>query len=399
MCSANAAGTKFRNTFSAELRRYAALVKEAAEAELESHAELTVHQEFLGAAHLHLEQTQTLQIGRAITRRLIGKQSVTKQQEDATARNELFEILLICALAAWLEQTERWYDMPLNPRRNLPMVCNHHAMQTRCMAAHVRHEHKLSSQSMFTRVCANCGRLLYSRGEHSHLPREVGVSGKACQLRGRVTDWFAMPPFLLLWSKKALGKFLRAVMSYDESSNQLRLNNGRVRAPWLHLQQHFTEVQEDSPWMYCIDCHDYMVPTVREPGGVKVPKRKTRIPMRNRQEALYTRWHRDLGFPHLRESLLTVFPALQGQLPTTAEVLEFQKTRQQWVQALRRCQDQGQNSEKDFAVNFLHDKMQTLELQWASPPHERPEMDRSPCLLYTSPSPRDLSTSRMPSSA
>ena len=113
--------------------------------------------------------------------------------------------------------------MPENPRRNLPMVCNQHAMQTRSMGAHVRHEHKLSSQSIFKHVCANCGRLLYSRCEHSHLPREIGKAGAACQLRGRVANWFSMPPFLLLWSKKALGRFLRALMSYDESTKTLRL--------------------------------------------------------------------------------------------------------------------------------------------------------------------------------
>ena len=37
--------------------------------------------------------------------------------------------------------------------------------------------------------------------------------------------------------------------------------------------------------------------------------------------------------------------------------------------------------------------------EWAFPGGMSEESDESPCLLYTSPSPRDLSTSRMPSSA
>ena len=52
-------------------------------------------------------------------------------REVAQAKKDLFDILLVCALAAWLEQTERWYSMPDNPRRNLRMVCNQHALQTR----------------------------------------------------------------------------------------------------------------------------------------------------------------------------------------------------------------------------------------------------------------------------
>ena len=98
---------------------------------------------------------------------------------------------------------------------------------------------------MFQHVCANCGRLLYSRCDTSHLPRELGVAGPACQLRGCITNWFSMPPFLLLWSKKALGRFLRALMSYDESTNRLKLKRGYLSAPWLHLRQHASDVDVD----------------------------------------------------------------------------------------------------------------------------------------------------------
>ena len=76
-----------------------------------------------------------------------------------------------------------------------------------------------------------------------------------------------------------------------------------------------------------------MVPTEKTAANSDVlqPRSDKRVPMRNRQEALFTRWHLDLGFPHLRESLLTVFPALSVHLPRNEEVLKFQEIRRQWV--------------------------------------------------------------------
>ena len=127
-CVRQAPPEKIRTAFAEDLCRYAALVLDAAAAGLDRHPDLSTHQEFLGASRSHLEATGALAMGRAIAKRLVGKQSVSKQNEVAEAQHELFEILLVCALAAWLEQTERWYCMPDNPRRNLKMVCNQHAM-------------------------------------------------------------------------------------------------------------------------------------------------------------------------------------------------------------------------------------------------------------------------------
>ena len=127
----------------------------------------------------------------------------------------MFQILLTFALASWAEQTERWYSMPANPQRHLSMVCNLTPLTIRTMGLMVNHEHGLSSKSLFTHVCAICGRLLYSRSDNSHLPREIGVAGPACQLRGRITDFFALPPFLLLWSKEALGRHLRSCLLHN----------------------------------------------------------------------------------------------------------------------------------------------------------------------------------------
>ena len=96
-------------------------------------------------------------------------------------------------------------------------------------------------------------------------------------------------------------------------------------------------MDKKNPWMYCTQCHDYYVPTVKkdETSGQLVPKSVLRVPMRNRLEALYTRWHMDLGFVHMREELLKIFPKLEDQLPTADEVLNFHKVRQQWVKAVQ----------------------------------------------------------------
>ena len=99
-------------------------------------------------------------------------------------------------------------------------------MIIRSMGLMVNHEHGLSARSMFSHVCAICGRLLYSRSDNSHLPREIEVPGPACQLRGRITDFFALPPFLLLWSKEALGRHLRSCLMYNNDKKKFDAPQG-----------------------------------------------------------------------------------------------------------------------------------------------------------------------------
>ena len=169
-------------------------------------------------------------------------------------------------------------------------------------------------------------------------------------------------------------------MSYDESPKTLRLKRGWLTAPWLHLQQHVNDVHVDNPWMYCTDCHDYMIPSVQlhnETDELR-PKSSLRIPMRNRQEAFYTRWHIDLGFPHLRESLLQVFPALKAQLPTDADVLKFQEIRQQWITHLRGVDPRTWKARENPVIDELGKQLEVLEYKWAPPPHLRKDMDYSP---------------------
>ena len=52
----------------------------------------------------------------------------------------------------------------------------------------------------------------------------------------------------------------------------------------------------------------------------------------------------------------------------------------------------------DIEINFLT-KETTGDIDLTTPLHKMPEMGVFTCLLYTSPSPRDATLSRMPSSA
>ena len=127
-----------------------------------------------------------------------------------------------------------------------------------------------------------------------------------------------------------------------------------------------------------------MVPTEKTAANSDVlqPRSDKRVPMRNRQEALFTRWHLDLGFPHLRESLLTVFPALRDRLPTNEEVLKFQEIRRQWVTHLRGADPKSRSAEKNVVVQELGAQLNALEYRWAPPPHMRADMDHTPIPAY-----------------
>ena len=339
----------------------------------------SAHEAVLGASYLHLRQSGSLTVVSTISRRL-RKKTTVEEQETVDANAVMFQILLTFALASWAEQTERWYSMPANPQRHLSMVCNMTPLTIRTMGLMVNHEHGLSSRSLFNHVCAICGRLLYSRSENSHLPREIGVAGPACQLRGRITDFFALPPFLLLWSKEALGRHLRSCLIYNNDKKSLTLRKRWEDAPWLHFKQHLMDVDDTNPWMYCTQCHDYYVPTEKNAEGPsdKVPKSTLRVPMRNRVEALYTRWHLDLGFVHMRDSLVRIFPRLKDQLPTAMEVLEFRKMRQTWIEYLRGSDPRSRRAQSNPVVEDLGKKLEEKELRWAPPPHVRADTDYTP---------------------
>ena len=139
-------------------------------------------------------------------------------------------------------------------------------------------------------------------------------------------------------------------------------------------------VDDANPWMYCTQCHDYYVPTEKseEAQSQKVPKSTLRVPMRNRVEALYTRWYLDLGFVHMRDSLLRIFPELKDQLPTAEEVLEFRKMRQTWIEHLRGSDPRSRRAQSNPVVEDLGKQLEEKELRWAPPPHVRPDTDYTP---------------------
>ena len=96
-------------------------------------------------------------------------------------------------------------------------------------------------------------------------------------------------------------------------------------------------LDDSVPWWFCTVCFGYWHPSLARSGGNEadanddqgasgVEARRLRVPMRNKLEGYYTKWHEDLGFVHLRPALVQQYPDLTT-LPSTEEVLEY---RQRW---------------------------------------------------------------------
>ena len=115
---------------------------------------------------------------------------------------------------------------------------------------------------------------------------------------------------------------------------------------------------EETPWWYCNTCHSYYFSLKSND-----PRR---VPMRNKLEGLYTRWHWDLSFVHLRPKIAELYPDL-STLPATDEVLEWHKERNRYVE-LRK--EKGAAS--PLEVNLLAAKIRDTELKWSPPPHLTP---------------------------
>ena len=227
---------------------------------------LSSHEEILGCMCSYLHQKDYWNTFKGPRMRV--KRMRAKKTRDPIADNtqDLFRVLLVFATSAWVELTEKWYNLPEAPGRHLRCVTNMSPIDYRSLGELVWAEVKESSQALYAHCCAQCGRLLHSRTAASHLPSDVGRPGMACQLWGRHETWTVMPPFLLLWSKQRLGHLLRAVCAYDATSGKLTLKGPWSTAPWLHLVPGTPKprIEELTPWWYCIDCHDYFVPTVLE---------------------------------------------------------------------------------------------------------------------------------------
>ena len=107
-------GKQFRVQVLSLLKNLAKRVTEACIQGLTSHENLSAHEEVLGAVYLHLDASGALNAAATTSKRLRKKTSGT-QDESAEANLEMFQILLVLAFGAWVEQTERWFRMPENP--------------------------------------------------------------------------------------------------------------------------------------------------------------------------------------------------------------------------------------------------------------------------------------------
>ena len=295
------------------------------------------------------------------------------------------ELLCIFSVAAWIEMTERWFDMPLPPTRSLRMVCNQSPLQLRRLAVNVAQEHQSSSTPLFDHCCAMCGRLLYSRCDSRNNPGYVGIPGPACQVRGSTCRWDAMPLCLLLWSKVTLASsLLRSVATYDPNTGHLRLKDGAVGAPWLHWRlgkpsaammrlkgasrlpvkmrgdKPFV-VDNAKPWWYCNWCYQYFFEKI---AGNKLQ----RMPMRNYFEGYYTCWHIDIAYPHLERKLRELYPD-HATLPTSAEAMQWHLDYERYVK-LKREDDNADHRQNTKEVETLKASLDARTLQWSPPPHE-----------------------------
>lgn len=136
---------------------------------------LTPHELLLGATLLYMQRCNLLPT--VPTSRLTGKR--------ANPAN-VFRMLTIFAVAAWLEMIERWWDMPSSPERHLKMVCNVTPMDVFTLGQLVDEERDFSALPLTDHVCAMCGRLLNPPTATAHLkqaecPGQLADSPGCCK--------------------------------------------------------------------------------------------------------------------------------------------------------------------------------------------------------------------------
>ena len=189
-------------------------------------------------------------------------------------------LLRVLSFASLLNLTEDLHYVENQREKRLQCVSNLGCAAIRSMGRLVDEERQFSALPLVSHVCAMCGHLLHPATEHTHLAKDMGRPGPACQVQGTplADQWNAMPLFLLLWSKRTLAASLKSVFVYDESTNTLRLKKGISSAPWLH----FTTVAASSsteslptrgagrhslcmknPWWYCNTCFHYWLSSSR----------------------------------------------------------------------------------------------------------------------------------------
>ena len=228
--------------------------------------------------------------------------------------------------------------------RHANCVSNMAPMAIRSLGQLVHDERVYSAKPLIDHICAMCGQLLHPN-TRMYMPKEIGKAGPPCQERGKPLspdNWEVMPPHLLLFSKKTFASRLPSVYVYTEDG-KLRLRNGAMAAPWLHFV-HKNHVGAESgrqfcrengawvmdhrkPWWYCQICHNYRLPTSE-------CAEAERVPMRNYWEGYFTRWHTDLGYPHLYPGLRDLY-SYHTTLPTPDAALTWQKQYKEYVELLR----------------------------------------------------------------
>ena len=91
----------------------------------------------------------------------------------------------------------------------------------------------------------------------------------------RKSSWDSLPPFLLMYSKKKLGRRLKTIFQYDDRRKTLRLKCNITSCPWLNYNTSHGQKPKlslNKPWWNCMSCSKYW----HEAGQLR-----PRVPMRN----------------------------------------------------------------------------------------------------------------------
>jgi len=287
-------------------------------------------------------------------------------------------LLTVFAIAAFVEMTEHWYRVPTGCDDNARIVNNMDAVEARSLCKLVHDEHNMHSLPLASHLCAMCGRLLAPTEGSPLRIEDVGRRGGPFQVRGtRCSNPFAMPPFLLLYSKNKLAARLPAVFTYNAETNVLSLRRQVLEYPWMAYTgpagpKTQRAVDAKTPWWHCLPCWRYY--TRRTAKGAPFYSDQ-RIPMRNWFEGHFTKWHVDLAYPHLYPHLRRLYPN-HRTLPSVADVLAWRERRDglnaAWhaFSAEVRVLPPAAQRARRRVLEDTRAELAALEEKWAPPAHK-----------------------------
>ena len=241
-----------------------------------------------------------------------------------------------------------------------------------------------------------CGQLLESSTTLIPAEKSHGTAGQAVQILDSEAPWDAMPLFLLLWTPAALASYLPSVFAYQPSTQSLTLKGGIETAPWLNLVSMNRErcapdlpydarrrrgLNKSKPWWFCGTCASYWHASTPSTAAdsddeatasstlklSKAGELRLRVPMRNKLEGYYTKWHLDQAYAHLRPKLVELYPDL-ATLPRTEDVLEYHRRYETYVQNCRETTSQKRNRMTDEKLQKEKQWFQQQDLAWSPPP-------------------------------